>query len=267
MRVLLGAMVVAAAAAVAAFWFGAYNVAATAEHFAITHWLLDRGMLRSVKQRARSIAVPSLGDPAQIRRGVALFREHCVQCHGAIPGAPAAFALGMTPPPANLVYTAREWQPQEIFWMIKNGARMTGMPAWQFRLSDEEIWAVVAFARELPALSPQTYRELKGEDTGVRTEVAVATADADRGRIAINQYACTTCHSIPGVVGPDAPVGPPLAGIAKRAVLAGILPNTPENMVRWLRAPQDVSPLSAMPNLGVSARDARDIAAYLATLK
>jgi mono/diheme cytochrome c family protein len=266
MRVLLAAIVAAAAAAAAAFWFGAYNVAATAEHFAVTHWLLDRGMLRSVKQRARLIAVPPLTDPAQIRRGVSLFREHCVQCHGAPGTAPAPFALGMTPAPANLVYTAREWQPQEIFWTIKNGTRMTGMPAWEFRLSDEEIWAIVAFSKKLPELSPQTYREMKGEDANVRTEVA-ASADVNRGRIAINQYACTICHAIPGVVGPNAPVGPPLAGIARRAILAGVLPNTPDNMVRWLRAPQDVSPLSAMPNLGVSARDARDIAAYLATLK
>ena len=266
MRVLLGAIVAAAAAAAAAFWFGAYNVAATEQHFAITHWLLDRGMLRSVKQRSRSIAVPPLGDAAQIRRGVALFREHCLQCHGAPGIAPAAFALGMTPAPANLVHTAREWQPQDIFWMIKNGARMTGMPAWEFRLSDEEIWAIVAFTGKLPELSPQAYRDMKGEDSGARSEVA-GTADADRGKVAINQYACTTCHVIPGVVGPNAPVGPPLEGIAKRAILAGVLPNTPDNMVRWLRAPQEVSPISAMPNLGVTARDARDIAAYLATLK
>ena len=266
MKVLLAAIVAVAAAAAAAFWFGAYNVAATAEHFALTHWLLDRGMQRSVKQRARSIAVPPLGDPAQIRRGVSLFREHCVQCHGAPGTAPASFALGMAPAPANLVYTAREWPAEDIFWTIKNGTRMTGMPAWEFRLSDEEIWTIVAFAKKLPELSPQTYRELKGEPTGVRSEV-VATPDANRGRIAINQYACTTCHAIPGVVGPNAPVGPPLAGVAKRAILAGVLPNTPENMVRWLRAPQEVSPSSAMPNLGVSARDARDIAAYLATLR
>jgi cytochrome c1 len=72
---------------------------------------------------------------------------------------------------------------------------------------------------------------------------------------------------IPGATGPRARVGPPLAGIASRKILAGVLPNTPENMVRWLRGPQSVDPPTAMPDLGVTERDARDITAYLATLK
>jgi cytochrome c1 len=62
-------------------------------------------------------------------------------------------------------------------------------------------------------------------------------------------------------------VGPPLKGIASRVMLGGVLPNSPANMVLWLRAPQQVAPLTAMPDLGVTERDARDIAAYLATLK
>lgn len=67
-------------------------------------------------------------------------------------------------------------------------------------------------------------------------------------------------------MGANAPVGPPLAGISARGFLGGVLPNTPENLVRWLRAPQEINPRTAMPDLGVSERDARDIAAYLATL-
>ena len=63
-----------------------------------------------------------------------------------------------------------------------------------------------------------------------------------------------------------APVGPPLAGIARRAFIAGVLPNTDDNMVRWLRAPQQIDPRSAMPTLGLGAQDAADIAAFLRTL-
>ena len=69
------------------------------------------------------------------------------------------------------------------------------------------------------------------------------------------------------MVGPEARLGPPLSGIASRTLLGGVLPNSFDNMVLWLRAPQSFSPHSAMPMLGVREGDARDMAAYLATLK
>lgn len=94
----------------------------------------------------------------------------------------------------------------------------------------------------------------------------VAGGDAQRGRVAIRQYACQTCHVIPGVTGADALVGPPLNGIASRKYVAR-LPNTPDHLIEWLRHPQQVNPLSAMPDLGVTDGDARDIAAYLYTLR
>lgn len=91
--------------------------------------------------------------------------------------------------------------------------------------------------------------------------------DIDRGRVAIRQYACQTCHVIPGVIGAEALVGPPLNGIASRLYLAGVLTNTPDRMIEWLRNPQEIDPLSAMPDVNVTERDARDIAAYLYTLR
>lgn len=94
----------------------------------------------------------------------------------------------------------------------------------------------------------------------------ITGGDAARGRVALRQYACVTCHVIPGVTGADGLVGPPLNGVGSRHYVGGVLPNTPDNMMRWIRFPQDVSPLTAMPNLGVTERDARDMAAYLYTL-
>jgi cytochrome c2 len=91
--------------------------------------------------------------------------------------------------------------------------------------------------------------------------------NAPRGRQIVRAYGCTACHSIPGVAGPDARVGPPLGGIASRMFIAGVLPNQPANMIRWIRNPQGVDSLTAMPDLGVSERDARDIAGYLYTLR
>jgi cytochrome c len=88
-----------------------------------------------------------------------------------------------------------------------------------------------------------------------------------RGRTAIEHYGCASCHTIPGVRGADALVGPPLTQIASRSYIGGVLTNSPENMMRWIRDPQGVDQLTAMPNLGVTDDDARDIASYLYTLK
>lgn len=91
----------------------------------------------------------------------------------------------------------------------------------------------------------------------------VAGGDADRGRAAIERFGCAACHTIPGIPAYGANVGPPLVRIAERGYLGGVLPNSPENLVRWLRDPPAVDPGTAMPNLGLSAADAADIAAYL----
>ena len=88
-----------------------------------------------------------------------------------------------------------------------------------------------------------------------------------RGRAAIERYGCGSCHSIAGVPGARALVGPPLTGVAERAYIAGVIENTPLNLQRWIRDPQGVDPRTAMPNLGVGASEARDIAAYLYTLR
>lgn len=83
----------------------------------------------------------------------------------------------------------------------------------------------------------------------------------------IRQYGCTSCHTIPGIPEANALVGPSLAQIASRMYIAGVLPNTPENMFRWLQNPPAVDPRTAMPNLGVTETDARDMAGYLYTLR
>ena len=91
--------------------------------------------------------------------------------------------------------------------------------------------------------------------------------DPARGRAAIERYGCGTCHTIPGVRGAEAQVGPPLEKVAGRMYIGGVLTNSPENMIRWIRDPHSVDALTAMPTLGVSDQEARDIASYLYTLK
>ncbi len=97
--------------------------------------------------------------------------------------------------------------------------------------------------------------------------VNVPGGDPTRGQGALLGYGCNSCHTIPGVSGTTATVGPPLTQFALRNYVAGVLPNTPDNLIKWIQDPQSIDPGTAMPNLGVSADAARDIAAYLYTLR
>lgn len=83
----------------------------------------------------------------------------------------------------------------------------------------------------------------------------------------IGQAQCGACHAIPGVAAADGMSGPPLKGFARRTMIAGMLANTPSDLVAWLRAPQTISPGNAMPNMDLSDAQAHDIAAYLDTLQ
>ncbi|WP_420129396.1 c-type cytochrome [Longimicrobium sp.] len=95
---------------------------------------------------------------------------------------------------------------------------------------------------------------------------ALTGGDAYAGREKAREYGCGSCHTIPGVPGAHALVGPPLEGIAGRMYIAGVLTNTPQHMMRWIMDPPAVDSATAMPNVGVTEKDARDIAAYLYTL-
>jgi cytochrome c1 len=87
--------------------------------------------------------------------------------------------------------------------------------------------------------------------------------DPVRGKIALTQYACQSCHMIPGVPGSKVYVGRPLSDLGKRKILVGTLETSQANLERWIRDPQAIDPHTAMPNMGVSERDARDMSAYL----
>lgn len=99
-----------------------------------------------------------------------------------------------------------------------------------------------------------------------RPVVPMVGASTERGREAIQRHGCVACHAIPGVPGPQSDVGPPLEAMARRAYIAGVVPNLPSEMIRWLVDPPQVDPLTAMPAMGVSEAEARDMAAYLYTL-
>ncbi|MGZ5202226.1 MAG: c-type cytochrome [Telluria sp.] len=266
--------VLAVAGGAAVTYFGWFNVAATREHPDPVFHFLHTAMRRSIDARANGIAVPRLDVAVRIDHGFVLFREHCVQCHGAPGVAPQPFAFGLRPEPPSLYLPARDWPPAHLYWIIKHGVKMTGMPAWQYRLGEQDLWDLTAFLKRLPMLSPAAYGQLDARfpaaaapGAAVADPAPDARANVRAGRHAIDQYLCATCHRIPGVAGADAAVGPTLAGVGARAYIGGTLPNTPENMMRWLRDPQQVKPGTAMPNLHIRERDVADIAAFLETLR
>lgn len=100
-----------------------------------------------------------------------------------------------------------------------------------------------------------------------RQVTAGGVGDANHGRQLIVSYGCGACHLVPGIRNARGMVGPPLLYFARRTMIAGELPNTPENLTRWIQHPREVEPKTAMPELGVTQDEANDIAAYLYTLK
>jgi mono/diheme cytochrome c family protein len=144
----------------AAIYTGAYDVAATSPHWPVTGWLMETARIRSIKAHAAGIQVPpGFDNPANIPTGVEHFAAHCAVCHGA-PGVPRGdIGQGLYPAPPDLAKTAPLYSGAELFWIVKNGIKMTGMPAWGDH-SDAELWATVAFVKKLPGMSEQDYARL-----------------------------------------------------------------------------------------------------------
>jgi mono/diheme cytochrome c family protein len=157
--ILIAALVVTVGG-LALIYSGLYNVAATSPDGVVMRWVLETARTRSIKAHAADIeAPPGLDDPAKILVGVAHFAAHCAVCHGA-PGVPQGeMARGLNPLPPDLGKTAPLLSSAEIFWVLKHGIRMTGMPAWSHH-SDEELWATVAFLQKLPGMNEEDYGKL-----------------------------------------------------------------------------------------------------------
>lgn len=140
---------------------GSFNVAATSPHWPVTSWAVEAVRMHSIKMHAAGVTAPgNLDDPAEVVLGTEHFAAHCAVCHGA-PGVPKGeIAEGLYPQPADLAVAARRYTSAELFWIIKNGIKMTGMPSWSDH-SDAEIWGTVAFLKKLGAgMSEQDYGKL-----------------------------------------------------------------------------------------------------------
>jgi mono/diheme cytochrome c family protein len=145
---------------------GDYNVAATDPHTRPVAWLLTTIRDRSVGRHAANVKVPNLDDPGLVRAGLNDFEAMCTQCHTRPGGTPSAVAEGLNPPPPNLAESAAHMSAAELFWVTKNGVKMTGMPAWGASHEEAQLWPVVAFLQLLPDLNATGYAELLEEARG-----------------------------------------------------------------------------------------------------
>jgi mono/diheme cytochrome c family protein len=139
---------------------GAYNTAATSPHMPVTVWALHTTMLRSVARQSAGIAPPPITGP-QVLAGVRQYEQDCVACHGAPAVDRADWTRGMNPTPPYLLDVTRQMTPAQLYWVIANGAKMTGMPAWGVSRSPQQIWSLVAFLEAQPYLPPRTYLKLR----------------------------------------------------------------------------------------------------------
>lgn len=263
---LVGAALFGVAGGVALMYSGLYNVAATSPHFSIVHAIFDTGLRASVERHAKEVQVPSLASPQLVTRGAVVYAQACAHCHGGPGVSPSDWGKSMQPVPGSLADASRRWKTRELYWLTRYGIRMSGMPAWEFHLSESDLWSVVAFLEQLPALSAPGYRAMTSAPAAPQPAAIDDTriaGDAKRGKLAVSQYGCQACHIIPGIIGAKVYIGRPLTDLAEAKFIAGRLPNTRQNLERWLLDPQRIDPDNAMPNLGLSERDARDITAYL----
>jgi mono/diheme cytochrome c family protein len=165
MTLILAVIVVVAAFGIYAI-SGAYNVAATDPHTRPVAWLLNTIRERSVDRHAAAVAVPNLDDPGLVRAGLNDFEAMCTQCHTRPGGTPSAVAEGLNPPPPDLAESAAHMTAAELFWVTKNGVKMTGMPAWGASHEEAQLWPVVAFLQALPTLDASGYAGMLEEARG-----------------------------------------------------------------------------------------------------
>ncbi len=163
MRILSGVLIAIGVVVIGMMGFiysGIYNVAASKPHAAVVAWILGETMENSVRVRASSIKTPPGFDSINTERVYFVYHSICAICHGGS----SAVARGLNPYAPNLVEAAKELSPASIFWIVKHGVKMTGMPAFGNTYNDDEIWTLTATVKKLSTIrQPENPKKEKGE--------------------------------------------------------------------------------------------------------
>lgn len=149
-----GVLFVLLLVAIAIAYTGGYNIAATQDQTTFVRWAFTTTMHSSAKNRAAKISPPEFTD-AMVEQGAVSYKAVCQHCHAG-PGAQRS-EWAELPQPPHLVEKASEWQPNEIFWLVKHGVKMAGMPAFGPTHEDDTLWSITAFVRQLPAMTAEDY--------------------------------------------------------------------------------------------------------------
>jgi len=158
---LIGALAVIAGIGAAVVFFGGYySIAGTQEDPEIVHWALVQVRTASIVRHAHDIPPTNLGDAAMVQAGAKEFAEHgCTNCHGGPGVAWAKFSEGLRPDPPDLKDVVTDRTASQLFWVIKNGINMTGMPSFGLAgVKDDDIWEIVAFLKKLPVVTEADYK-------------------------------------------------------------------------------------------------------------
>lgn len=221
-RTLWTAVALVGTATVAGFlavWIGLAPVSASAGHWAVTEWFLHFAMRQAVQTRALGINAPPLDERALVLRGAGHYASGCAPCHGAPGEERSVVARQMTPEPPFLPRHVADWEPEELFWIVKHGIKFTGMPAWPALRREDEIWSMVAFLTRLPDLTPAAYRRLSGGAVGAGQGPRLRSLDDAVG--AIIAESCGRCHGVTGL-GRGVGAFPKLAGQNAAYLLASL---------------------------------------------
>jgi mono/diheme cytochrome c family protein len=150
---------------------GIYNISAMHPHNKLTLWMMNTVKDNSIEHNSNNkIKTPDLLDTSLVKMGFVHYREMCVTCHGAPGIEQSEMAQGLYPNPPKLSEAVKDWTPQQLFWIIKNGLKMTGMPGFAPTHSDDMIWAIVAFSEKLPSMTKEQYQILDKETKGESAE-------------------------------------------------------------------------------------------------
>lgn len=160
---------------------GYYDISATHPHWDTTVWMIDQIREQSIEFHSKGIKPRDLKDEKLLKVGIQHYHEMCRLCHGAPGQEKEEFATGLYPKPPDLASKEiqKEMSDAETFWVLKNGIKMTGMPAFGPTHDDDELWGIVAFWRRLPGMKPEQYKEYL-ESAGVHGEKGEHNHDAEK---------------------------------------------------------------------------------------
>jgi cytochrome c553 len=173
-------------------------IKASSGHFAITEWFLVFSKERSIATHTLGDELTGLDDPALIALGAGHYASGCRPCHGS-PGEPMPVVpAAMLPPPPDLTVHVREYEPEELFYIVKHGIKLTGMPMWPAQTRDDEVRAVTAFLVHMPELDASAYRKLvygPGGDSESKSGLAPLVDDQPAQ---LARELCARCHGPSG---------------------------------------------------------------------